>query len=136
MLNDVFDRDVDRTERPERPIPSGRVSARAAAGLGLTLLGAGIASASLAGTTAALVAAAIAASVLLYDAWGKRQGLLGPVNMGMCRGLNLLLGVAAVPAVLTEAWPLALLPLVYISAVTAVSRGRSTAAGAKLPLSV
>lgn len=123
VLNDVFDRDVDRTERPERPIPSGRVSAGAAAGLGLSLLGVGIASASLAGTAAALVAAAIAASVLLYDAWGKRQGLLGPVNMGMCRGLNLLLGVAAVPAVLTDAWPLALLPLVYISAVTAVSRG-------------
>src|ERR1700752_1691194 len=67
VLNDVFDRDVDRTERPERPNPSGRVSAGAATGLGLTLLGAGIASASLAGAAAALVAAAIAASVLLYD---------------------------------------------------------------------
>ena len=26
VLNDVFDRDLDRIERPERPIPSGRVS--------------------------------------------------------------------------------------------------------------
>jgi 4-hydroxybenzoate polyprenyltransferase len=70
-----------------------------------------------------MVAAGIAASVLLYDAWGKRRGLLGPVNMGMCRGLNLLLGVAATPERLAEAWPLALLPLLYITAVTAVSRG-------------
>ena len=123
VLNDVFDRDIDRAERPERPIPSGRVSARAAASLGGGLLAFGVLAASLATAGAAGVAAATAASVLVYDAWGKRQGLLGPVNMGLCRGLNLLLGVAAAPAMLFEAWPLALLPLVYIAAVTAVSRG-------------
>jgi hypothetical protein len=43
--------------------------------------------------------------------------------MGLCRALNLLLGIAVAPAMLSEAWPLALLPLVYIAAVTAVSRG-------------
>jgi 4-hydroxybenzoate polyprenyltransferase len=123
VLNDVFDRDIDRTERPERPIPSGRVSVTAAAGLGLGLLGLGVITASLATPVSGVVAAATAGCVLVYDGWGKRQGLLGPVNMGMCRGLNLLLGVSAAPAVLTEAWPLSLLPLVYITAVTAVSRG-------------
>jgi 4-hydroxybenzoate polyprenyltransferase len=123
VLNDVFDRDVDRTERPERPIPSGRVSVAAAATLGLALLALGVFAASLATSASGLVAAATAGCVLLYDAWGKRQGLLGPVNMGMCRGLNLLLGVSAAPAVLSEAWPLSLLPLIYIAAVTAVSRG-------------
>ncbi len=123
VLNDVFDRDIDRTERPERPIPSGRVPVRVASILGGGLLALGVLAGSLATAAAGLVAAATAASVLLYDAWGKRQGLLGPVNMGMCRGLNLLLGIAAAPPVLAEAWPLALLPLVYIAAVTAVSRG-------------
>ena len=34
VLNDVFDRDIDRRERPERPIPSGRVSVAAASALG------------------------------------------------------------------------------------------------------
>jgi 4-hydroxybenzoate polyprenyltransferase len=123
VFNDVFDRDIDRTERPERPIPSGRVRVAAATTLGLALLGVGILSASLATSAAGMVAAGTAASVFLYDAWGKRQGLLGPINMGMCRGLNLLLGVAATPERLAEAWPLALLPLLYITAVTAVSRG-------------
>ena len=98
VLNDVFDRDIDRTERPERPIPSGRVSVGAASGLGGGLLALGVLAGSLATAAAGMVAAATAASVLLYDAWGKRQGLLGPVNMGMCRGLNLLLGIAAAPA--------------------------------------
>ena len=123
VLNDVFDRDIDRSERPERPIPSGRVSPASAAALGAGLLTVGILAASFANPTAAIVATATAAAVLLYDAWGKRQGLLGPLNMGICRGLNLLLGISAAPAALQTAWPLALLPVVYITAVTAVSRG-------------
>ena len=40
VLNDVFDYEVDRVERPERPLPSGRVSRRFAAGLGGILLAA------------------------------------------------------------------------------------------------
>jgi 4-hydroxybenzoate polyprenyltransferase len=142
VLNDVFDHDLDRVERPERPIPSGRVPLHAAAWLGTALLLAGIIAASLATRAAGLMAAAIAATVVLYDAWGKRQGLLGPVNMGLCRGLNLLLGVAAVPAALTTAWPLAFLPITYIAAVTALSRGevhggrREVAAFALISLSL
>ena len=69
------------------------------------------------------IAAAIAALVVLYDAWGKHQAAFGPVNMGLCRGLNLVLGMAAVPATLSGHWPLALLSFVYIAAATAVSRG-------------
>jgi 4-hydroxybenzoate polyprenyltransferase len=84
---------------------------------------AGIALAAAAGTAAGLVALATAGCVLLYDAWGKRQTWFGPVNMGLCRAGNLLLGVAAVPAALRWGWPLAALPLIYITAVTAVSRG-------------
>jgi 4-hydroxybenzoate polyprenyltransferase len=123
VLNDVFDRDLDRVERPERPIPSGRVSVGTAARFGAVLLIAGIVIAAMATLAAGVLAAAIASFVLLYDAWGKRQWLFGPVNMGICRGLNLLLGVAAVPAALASSWPLALLPFVYITAVTALSRG-------------
>jgi 4-hydroxybenzoate polyprenyltransferase len=123
VLNDVFDRHLDQAERPERPIPSGRVPVGAAASLGLGLLALGVGSASLATAVSGVVAAATAGCVLIYDGWGKRQGVIGPVNMGMCRGLNLLLGVSATPVALTDAWPLAFLPLVYITAVTAVSGG-------------
>jgi 4-hydroxybenzoate polyprenyltransferase len=123
VLNDFFDRNLDAVERPERPIPSGRISAGTAATVGFILLAAGIGFASLATAAACLIAAAISGSVLLYDIWGKHQKFFGPVNMGTCRALNLLLGVAAVPAAITTRMPLALLPLVYIAAVTAVSRG-------------
>ena len=122
-LNDFFDRRIDAAERPERPIPSGRTPAAAAAILGFILLILGIAAAARATPEAGLLALAIAGLVLLYDSWGKRQRLFGPFNMGMCRALNLLLGVAAVPPALAGAGPLAVVPLVYIAAVTALSRG-------------
>jgi 4-hydroxybenzoate polyprenyltransferase len=124
VLNDFFDRGVDRLERPERPIPSGRVGAPSAAILGGALLAAGWMAASHHATReAGRVALAIVIAVLVYNAWGKRILVIGPLNMGLCRALNLMLGVAAVPAALPEAWPLALIPLSYIAAVTMVSRG-------------
>jgi 4-hydroxybenzoate polyprenyltransferase len=123
VLNDVFDRRLDAVERPERPLPSQRVPVRAAASLGAALLVAGIAFATMATPAAAAIAVSIAALVLLYDAWGKHQRIVGPINMGLCRGFNLLLGIAAVPAALYGHWPLGLLSLVYIGGVTIVSRG-------------
>jgi 4-hydroxybenzoate polyprenyltransferase len=123
VLNDVFDRDIDRVERPERPIPSGRVSTANAATFGGVLLGLGVLFASQATRAAGGVATAIAVFVLVYDSWGKRHAQAGPVNMGLCRALNLMLGVAASPSALPIAWPLGLIPMSYIWAVTAISRG-------------
>ncbi len=123
VLNDVFDRSLDARERPERPIPSGRVPARHAAIAGFALLALGVAFASQATSAAALLAAAIAIACISYDAWSKHRGAWGPVNMGLCRGLNLLLGIAAAPAALAVFWPLGFFGFVYIAAVTVVSRG-------------
>jgi len=123
VLNDVFDRAVDRVERPERPIPSGRVPVQVAAGLGAALLASGVLSAFQATAQAGVIATAIASLVLMYDAWGKRHPLVGPVNMALCRAANLLLGVAAVPEALRGSWRLGLIPLFYISGVTVLSRG-------------
>jgi 4-hydroxybenzoate polyprenyltransferase len=123
VMNDVFDADLDAVERPERPIPSGLVSKREATFWGLALLVGGITAAALASFVSALIAQLIAIAALVYDRWGKHHVVLGPVNMGICRGLNLLLGMSAVPAVMTDWWFLALVPIVYIGAVTMISRG-------------
>jgi 4-hydroxybenzoate polyprenyltransferase len=122
VLNDFFDRELDRVERPERPIPSGRVPPAAAAIVGGGLLAAGVVLAFQATRAAGLIASAIAILVLAYDGWAKRHAI-GPLNMGLCRALNLLLGVAVVPSALPGAWPLAAIPLLYITAVTTLSRG-------------
>ena len=141
VFNDVFDAPLDRVERPERPIPSGRVTRAAGAALGSVLLLGGLVLASQTTLDATVIAAAIVAGVLLYDAWGKHQAVVGPLNMGLCRGLNLTLGMAAVPGAVLAHWPLALIPITYIVAVTAVSRGEvlggnRTAAGIALALLV
>lgn len=95
-LNDVFDYEVDLKERPSRPLPSGRVSRRFAAWAGATLLLLGPALAALSGSSGSvLAAAALAACVLAYDA-GLKKTLLGPEVMGLCRGLNVLLGMSQV----------------------------------------
>jgi 4-hydroxybenzoate polyprenyltransferase len=132
VLNDVFDARLDRIERPERPIPSGNVSRLNAARFGAALLAAGVVSALTASPMSGIIALLIAACAVVYDAWGKRQPLLGPINMGACRGLNLLLGISVVPSIVLPSWYLALIPVLYIAAITAVSRGE-VHGGAKGP---
>lgn len=123
VLNDFFDRALDAVERPERPIPSGRVTASRAAALGAMLLIAGVVLAAVGSRAAAVVAGAVALMVVLYDVRMKRYAIAGPVAMGLCRGLNLVLGIAAVPAAVISGWPIGLISVVYIAAVTVVSRG-------------
>jgi 4-hydroxybenzoate polyprenyltransferase len=43
VWNDFFDLEQDKRERPFRPLPAGRISLRAAAGLGTVLMLAGLA---------------------------------------------------------------------------------------------
>jgi 4-hydroxybenzoate polyprenyltransferase len=124
-LNDYFDADADAAERPERPIPSGRVTRRAARtlGIGLLLAGVGVA-AGAAGLPGGVAAGALALVVLLYDG-ALKNGPVGFLAMGTARGLNVVLGAtaaAAVPApgALPE-WALAV-PVVVAGYIAAVTR--------------
>jgi 4-hydroxybenzoate polyprenyltransferase len=94
ILNDVFDRETDARERPKRPIPSGRVSVKSAATLGGVLMLLGIAAAGFVTIHSLTVAGLIAGMVLLYDGFAKKT-ILGPVVMGGCRFLNIILGASA-----------------------------------------
>jgi 4-hydroxybenzoate polyprenyltransferase len=123
VFNDVFDARLDAIERPERPIPSGRASLQGATFLGITLLLFGILAAFLVSAISGIIATVIAALALLYDKYGKHHPFLGPINMGACRGGNLLLGVSAFSEALNEWWFIALIPIAYIAAITSISRG-------------
>src|SRR5579884_3103643 len=111
VWNDYFDVEQDRRERPFRPVPSGRVARREAAGLGALLLLGGLVFACLAmvvqdaGEAAArlplrgapvLLASLLIGAILAYDGWLKRTWA-GPLGMGACRFLNVLLGLSAAP---------------------------------------
>lgn len=123
VFNDVFDAPLDAEERPERPIPSGRATRWGAALFGGILLAGGVGAAFWVKWISGLLALLIAGGALLYDAFSKHHFFFGPLNMGVCRGGNLLLGASAVPAVLGSIWYLLLLPVAYIAAITAISQG-------------
>ncbi|GAA3153332.1 SCO3242 family prenyltransferase [Nonomuraea salmonea] len=96
--NDWADRDLDAAERPERPIPSGRVRPGEALAVAAGLTAAGLAVAGLTGGRRALaIAAPLAAAVWTYDLAAKNTRA-GPLLMAVCRGLDVLLGATSTPA--------------------------------------
>jgi 4-hydroxybenzoate polyprenyltransferase len=123
VFNDVFDAALDRVERPERPIPSGLISVREATLLGSGLLTAGIAAAFLCNRWSGILAVCISLAALIYNRWSKHHVLAGPLNMGLCRGLNLLMGISIIPVAVLHWWALAIVPIIYIASITMISRG-------------
>ena len=124
VFNDYFDREIDRIERPERLIPSGQILAREALIFGLILLLAGLVTAFLVNTTAGIIALLISAFALFYDRFGKHHSVLGPINMGVCRGLNLILGMSILATTIqTNLIWMGLLPIIFIAAITLTSQG-------------
>jgi len=127
VLNDVCDVDLDRRERPERPLPSGAISVRAAANLAQGLLALGAAAACGAAFAArspwpALVGAALSAAIWLYDRHAKATPF-GPVVMGSCRGLAWLLGMTAAGGPLVpHQWAIPLGMAAYVAGITLFAR--------------
>jgi hypothetical protein len=120
--NDLFDLDVDRVERPGRPLPSGRVKPAAAWRFVAALQVLGVAAAVAGG--GAFAGAATAVTVLLTYLYNGllKHGPLGPIAMGACRFGNAGIGLAALGVVAPTTWALPLGTLAYVAAVTGVSR--------------
>lgn len=122
VWNDFCDVDQDWRERPHRPIPSGRVSRRTAGQIGAALLAAGSCFAALASGTAFIVALLLVVAIVLYDAILKRTPF-GPLGMGTCRFLNVLLGMTALDgSIPSVGWHLAAVVGIYIVGVTWFAR--------------
>lgn len=118
-LNDYADRALDAVERPERPIPSGRISAPRALAVASGALAAGLGMAAAGGGRRAVaVAAPLTAAICLYNLAAKSTPA-GPLSMAACRGLDVLLGAGGAPAALPAAAVMAL----HTGGVTAQSRG-------------
>jgi UbiA prenyltransferase family len=127
VLNDVFDAEVDARDRPDRPIPSGRVSLKAAAAVGWAMLTAGLVIAWMLSFSAndwrpGAVATLLAACILMYDG-ALKHTRLAPLVMGECRMLNVLLGMSLMLIPWGEAEILIAIGIgVYIMGVTIFAR--------------
>ncbi len=107
FLNDAFDSGFDARARPERPIPSGLVSAGLVYAVGFGMLTAGLVLLAWVGYgfepftqwRPLLAGAGLAAAIVFYN-WHHKENPLGPLVMGACRFLVYLSAGFAVASVL------------------------------------
>lgn len=125
VMNDYFDFELDCKERPERPLPSGKISRSSALSLGVALGLAGMGLAALVNGISLFIAVVIVGCALLYDRYTKHSVIAGPLTMGICRGLNLLLGVSLVAEQVAPYWWLSGFGFLYIFSVTTMSQGET-----------
>ena len=127
VMNDLFDLAEDRRDRPKRPLPSGQVPVSHAWVVIVVLGVLGIAAMyAVARMPGAKSAAALLCGVALYNGATKHIPLIGAVNMGLCRGLSVMLGAVAFHG---RFWPqeglvitAAVIITTYIAAVTNLAR--------------
>jgi geranylgeranylglycerol-phosphate geranylgeranyltransferase len=93
-INDYCDVDIDRINRPDRPIPSGRVTPRNAISLAVLLFLAGILVCIPAGPLCIAIALANSLILILYAAWLKRVPLAGNLAVAYLSGSLFVFGGA------------------------------------------
>lgn len=132
ILNDVSDYETDLKERPNRPLPSGRISKAAAqTAMGLCFVAA-LGLAWTAGAWPLQCAGLLAILVVLYNQQAKKHPVGGPAVMGLCRGFNLLLGASLIQIFPKGVWICAAIETLYIFRVTTLAR-RETDGGKITP---
>ena len=129
-LNDAYDAEYDARERPERPIPSGRVSAETVFTAGFGMMALGLALLAWAGYGVAggteiapvMGGLGLGATIVLYNRRHK-DNPLSPVLMALCRVLvYVTAGLAVVPDLPTSLWLGASLLLCYLIGLTYVAK--------------
>ena len=129
-LNDAYDAEFDARERPERPIPSGRVSADTVFTAGFAMMALGLALLAWAGYGVAggtelapvMGGLGLGAAIVLYNRRHK-DNPLSPVLMALCRVLvYVTAGLAVVPDLPTSLWLGASLLLCYLIGLTYVAK--------------
>ncbi len=93
-LNDLMDRDIDRVERPQRPIPSGTLSVLEVGTFVALCFALGFGNIQLTAPFSLVPAIALIVSIILYNLLHKRwTGSL--IFMGLCRAFVYFVGACA-----------------------------------------
>lgn len=95
VLNDYFDIEIDKRERPSRPLPSGNISKRHALAIAMVALLFANTIAFVVGPMSLLVSLALTFAIIAYD-YRLKHGLLGPFAMAGARFLNVIFGASPV----------------------------------------
>ena len=106
--NDYSDREIDKKAHPERPIPSGAVSPRSAAGTAVVLFIPSVVLSFLVSPWSIAIVTTSIFVMIAYETWLKAEGLAGNLAISWLTGALFLFGGAAVGR-LELAWILAAL---------------------------
>lgn len=93
VLNDFFDIEIDKKERPSRPLPSGKISKAYALGIAIVALLIANTVALLVGPVTLAVSLALTLAIIAYD-YRLKHSAVGPFVMGSTRFLNVILGAS------------------------------------------
>jgi geranylgeranylglycerol-phosphate geranylgeranyltransferase len=94
VINDIYDVDIDRVNRPDRPIPAGEISLRGAGIYTLVLFAGGIAFAALTAPLCLLIALINSGILVAYAVWLKRRPVFGNVAVAYLTASIFLFGGA------------------------------------------
>ena len=136
FLNDAFDYQSDAVARPDRPLPAGEVSLLAAFVVGFVLMTVGWMIVASQGDTfgPAWWGLALTAAIVYYNIRHKRDAL-GPLVMGICRGLVYCIAASAVARALTPAvFIAAVVMTAYVLSLTFVAKKLGPNAGVVIPI--
>lgn len=95
VLNDYFDVEIDKRERPFRPLPSGNISKRHALAIAIVAMLIANTIALVLGPISFAVSLLLTFAIIVYD-YRLKHGLSGPFAMGSARFLNVILGASPV----------------------------------------
>ncbi len=93
VTNDLFDIRKDKTERPNRPLPSGKINRSMAILLSALFFGSGVLLSSLLTFTSTLISIFLVVMILSYN-YKLKNGLTRPFLMGGIRSLNVVYGAS------------------------------------------
>lgn len=122
VFNDIFDLESDTINRPERILPQGLVSKNEALLLGCLMLLMGVGLAFIVSVLSGILAFIISLLALSYDKISKHYPIVGPLNMGLCRGVNLLLGMSISNDAVFNYWYIGIIPILFIAAITLTAK--------------
>ncbi len=94
VLNDYFDIEIDKKERPRRPLPSGNVSKRKALTIAISSIIAANVISLLISWMSLVFAVILTAIIIAYDSRLKHKTITGPISMSSARFVNVILGAS------------------------------------------
>jgi len=95
-LNDVADVEVDRVNKPHRPLPGGFISVRTAKWWAIVLMTGGVALAWFLPIPCRIIVLTAAVVIVAYDMWGKGWSLAGNIVVSLVSGMAFIYGSLAV----------------------------------------